>query len=101
MEDLHASYQIIRTLLDFINVDKADIVIVSPDTGAVDRNKFYAFNLNKPLAILYKERDYSKITHNASDNNITSVRLLGDVKGKTVFMADDYGRLQEVLLSRL
>lgn len=89
MEDLHASYQIIRTLLDFINVDETDLVIVSPDTGAVDRNKFYAFNLNKPLAILYKERDYSKVTNNASDSNITSVRLLGDVKGKTVFMADD------------
>ncbi len=89
MEDLHASYQIIRTLLDFIDVDETDLVIVSPDTGAVDRNKFYAFNLNKPLAILYKERDYSKVTNNANDNNITSVRLLGDVKGKTVFMADD------------
>ena len=89
MEDLHASYQIIRTLLDFVDIDETDLVIVSPDTGAVDRNKFYAFNLNKPLAILYKERDYSKVTNNASDNNITSVRLLGDVKGKTVFMADD------------
>ena len=89
MEDLHASYQIIRTLLDLINIENTDLVIVSPDTGAVDRNKFYAFNLNEPLAILYKERDYSKVTHNASDNNITSVRLLGDVKGKTVFMADD------------
>ena len=89
MEDLHASYQIIRTLLDFINVDDTDLVIVSPDTGAVDRNKFYAFNLNKPLAILYKERDYSKVTNNANDSNITSIRLLGDVKGKTVFMADD------------
>lgn len=89
MEDLHASYQIIRTLLDFINIEESDLVIVSPDTGAVDRNKFYAFNLNKPLAILYKERDYSKVTNNAKDSNITSVRLLGDVKGKTVFMADD------------
>jgi ribose-phosphate pyrophosphokinase len=89
MEDLHASYQIIRTLLDYINIEESDLVIVSPDTGAVDRNKFYAFNLNKPLAILYKERDYSKVTTNAADNNITSVRLLGDVKGKTVFMADD------------
>ena len=89
MEDLHASYQIIRTLLDFINMEETDLVIVSPDTGAVDRNKFYAFNLNKPLAILYKERDYSKVTNNAKDSNITSIRLLGDVKGKTVFMADD------------
>jgi ribose-phosphate pyrophosphokinase len=89
MEDLHASYQIIRTLLDFINIEESDLVIVSPDTGAVDRNKFYAFNLNKPLAILYKERDYSKVTNDAKDSNITSVRLLGDVKGKTVFMADD------------
>ncbi len=89
MEDLHASYQIIRTLLNYVDIEKSDIVIVSPDTGAVDRNKFYAGNLNKPLAMLYKERDYSRISQNAKASNITSMRLLGNVKDKVVFMADD------------
>ena len=55
----------------------------------MDRNKFYANALQKPLALLYKERDYSKVTKNAADSNIKEMRLLGEVKGKTIFMADD------------
>ncbi|MCL2295151.1 MAG: ribose-phosphate diphosphokinase [Spirochaetes bacterium] len=89
MEDLHASYQIIKMLFNFIDVEKSNLVIVSPDSGAVERNKFFADNLKKPLAMLYKERDYSKISSDAKASNITEMKLLGDVKGKTVFMADD------------
>ncbi len=89
LENLHASYQIIRKLTELIDLKSEDIVVVSPDTGAVDRNKFYAGNLQSPLAVLYKERDYSRVSRNARENNITNVRLLGSVKGKTVFMADD------------
>lgn len=89
MENLHASYQIIKVLRELIDIEKSDLVIISPDTGAVKRNKFYANNLGKPLAMLYKERDYSKITSDAKNCNITSMKLLGNVKGKDVFMADD------------
>ncbi len=89
LENLHASYQILLKLKNLVDFSDPDLVVVSPDTGAIDRNKFYAGNIKKPLALLYKERDYSKVSMNASDSNITRIRLLGDVKGKTVFMADD------------
>ena len=91
LENLHASYQIIRELgkiVDFTGQTE-DIVVVSPDTGAIDRNKFYASGLKLPLAMIYKERDYSVVTQNAKDTNIKSVKLLGDVKGKVAFLADD------------
>jgi ribose-phosphate pyrophosphokinase len=89
LENLHASYQIIRTLSSIDGILNDDIVVVSPDTGAVDRNKFYASALKKPLALLYKERDYSITSKDAARNNISQIRLLGSVKDKTVFMADD------------
>lgn len=89
LENLHASYQIIRVLLRLPGILNDDFVVVSPDTGAVDRNKFYATALKKPLALLYKERDYSKVSKDAVENNISEIKLLGNVKGKTVFMADD------------
>ncbi|MDC7228182.1 MAG: ribose-phosphate diphosphokinase [Spirochaetales bacterium] len=89
LENLHASYQIIRELSELADLESDDLVVVSPDTGAVDRNKFFAGTLNKPLAMIYKERDYSKVSSNAKANNITNMKMLGDVKGKTVFMADD------------
>jgi ribose-phosphate pyrophosphokinase len=89
MENLHASYQIISKLTAITDLAAEDLVVVSPDTGAIDRNKFYASSLQKPLALIYKERDYSKVTKTANDSNITEMKLLGDVHGKTVFMADD------------
>jgi ribose-phosphate pyrophosphokinase len=89
LENLHASYQILLQMRRLIRFDDPDLVVVSPDTGAVSRNKFYAETLHKPLAILYKERDYSKVSTSAKDTNIKNIKLLGDVKGKTVFMADD------------
>jgi len=89
LENLHASYQIIHTLTKMEGILNDDFVVVSPDTGAVDRNKFYASSLKKPLALLYKERDYSKLAKDASSSNISQIRLLGSVKDKTVFMADD------------
>ncbi|MDR1144082.1 MAG: ribose-phosphate diphosphokinase, partial [Spirochaetaceae bacterium] len=88
-ENLHASYQIIRELSKISEIREGNFVVVSPDTGAVDRNKFYANNFKKPLALLYKERDYSRITRDAGENNIAEIRLLGSVRDKTVFMADD------------
>ena len=92
LDNLHASYQIIRELAKVVNLtgpNKEDLVVVSPDTGAIDRNKFYATGLKVPLAMIYKERDYSVVTQDAKNTNIKSVKLLGDVNGKVAFLADD------------
>lgn len=91
IENLHASYQIMRELIKLVDIsgETEDLVIVAPDTGAVERNKFYATGLKKPLAMIYKERDYSVITQSATETNIKNINLLGDVKGKVAFLADD------------
>ena len=39
LENLHASYQILRQLNGNINLQDEDLVVVSPDTGAIERNK--------------------------------------------------------------
>ena len=89
MENLHASYQILVELKKIMDISDPDITVVSPDTGAVARNKFYAQVLHRPLAMLYKERDYSIVTTGAKNTNIKSISLLGDVTNKTVLIADD------------
>ncbi len=89
LENLHGSYQTLIALRKLIDFSDPDLVVVSPDTGAVNRNKFYAQGLHRPLAILYKERDYSVVSKDAKNTNIKSINLLGDVSGKTVLMADD------------
>jgi len=89
LENLHASYQVTRALSLIPGFINDNLVVLSPDTGAADRNNFYATALKKPLALLYKVRDYSKVSKDALENNITELKLLGDIKGKTIFMADD------------
>jgi len=89
LENLHASYQILIQLKRLIDLNDPDLAVVSPDTGAVLRNRFYAETLHKPLALLYKERDYSRVSKTATDTNIKQMKILGDVEGKNIFMADD------------
>jgi ribose-phosphate pyrophosphokinase len=95
LENLRGSFQLMRQLLR--NLDRNpddtprmdDLVVLAPDTGAVSRNKFYANHLKRPLSFLYKERDYSQVSTGADKNNIIGMQLLGEVKDKTVFIADD------------
>ncbi len=89
LENLHASYQILVKLSEILDLRDPDLVVVAPDTGAVERNKFFASSLGVPLSVLYKERDYSRFSLNAKDSNIIAMKLLGSVEGKTVFMVDD------------
>lgn len=89
LENLHASYECIGALDKVLDISSPDLVVVAPDTGAVARNKFFANALHCPLAMLYKERDYSKLSTDAKHSNIKSINLLGDVDGKDVIIADD------------
>ena len=54
LDNLHASYQVIRELGKIVDLtgQNEDVVVVSPDTGAIDRNKFYASGLKLPLAMI-------------------------------------------------
>ncbi|MBW2991546.1 ribose-phosphate diphosphokinase [Candidatus Woesearchaeota archaeon] len=80
-ENLHAS----KNFIDYINktLGLKELVIVSPDAGAAARANHYAKKLGTKLALIHKERDYSKAS------TIENMRLLGDVKGKKVFVVDD------------
>ena len=89
IENLHAAYQIITELQKVFDLSKKTYTVVAPDSGAVGRNKFYATTLGCPLAMLYKERDYSIVSKDAASSNIKSIKLLGDVKGQDVIIADD------------
>jgi ribose-phosphate pyrophosphokinase len=101
LENLHASYQILLQLKKLVDFNDPDLAVVSPDTGAILRNKFFAESLQKPLAMLYKERDYSQVSRNANSTNIKVVKLLGEVENKTVFMADDMLGTGGTLLSAM
>jgi ribose-phosphate pyrophosphokinase len=89
VENLHASYQILKVLARVVDLNDPDLTIIAADTGSIDRNRFYSTALSRSLGMIYKERDYSRASTSAKQDNIVKVSLLGSVEGKTVFMADD------------
>jgi len=80
--DLHASQ--IQGFFDIpknITRDGEDLVVVSPDAGGVKRAKSISDKLEVDLAIIHKERKKA--------NEVESMTLVGDVKGKVSVLIDD------------
>ncbi len=83
LENLHASKNFMDYVKEKMGYKIRDLVVVAPDAGGADRARYYASRLGTKLALLYKERDYSK------PNVVEKMSLLGDVKDKTALVVDD------------
>ena len=85
LENLNAA----KNITDYIkqNLDLNDMVLLSPDTGGVTRARIYAEKLQRPLTVMYKQRDYSRIS--IDKDNITQSFLIGEVRDKNVVVVDD------------
>lgn len=81
LEDLHAS----KALIDYYKArfSTDNLCIVAPDTGGAHMARHYSNVFQAALAVVDKARDYSKASV------IESMRLVGNVDGKRVFMPDD------------
>ena len=63
------------------SLDLTNMVIAAPDTGGTKRANAYAKYLDVDLAICYKQREKA--------NQVSSMTVIGDVKGKDVVLIDD------------
>lgn len=63
------------------NMNIPDLLIAAPDTGGTKRANAYAKLLGSDLAICYKQRKVA--------NQVESMTVIGDVKGKNVVIVDD------------
>ncbi len=87
-ENPYSTYSILRTFIDNEEIDYQNLLVISPDTGAVDRARYYADMLKTDIGIFYKRRDFSKIVN--GKNPIVAHEYLGKpVQGKTVLIVDD------------
>ncbi len=66
----------------FRGIGLEDPVVVSADIGFAKKARNFAELLHAPLAIVEKRRE-------VHDGNVESLRLIGDVKGKTALIVDD------------
>ena len=85
------TYQFVKALFTNVpdlKVNKDDMMIISPDEGAMNRAVYLANNLGVDMGMFYKRRDYSKVIDGR--NPIVAHEFLGSsVDGKDVIIMDD------------
>ncbi len=90
-ETVQPTYQFIKALLKNvpdIKIDAQNLMVISPDEGALGRAVYYANVLGIDVGMFYKRRDYSKIVDGR--NPIIAHEFLGaDLEGKDVIIIDD------------
>lgn len=64
------------------------MIIISPDTGAMDRAIYYSNILKQDIGLFYKRRDYTKVVD--GKNPIIEHKYIGrEVDGKDILIVDD------------
>ena len=90
-EDVHPTYQMIKALVRHfpdISIDKEDLMIISPDEGAMNRCTYYSSVMGIDIGMFYKRRNYAKIVNGR--NPIEAHEYLGrDLTGKDIIIVDD------------
>lgn len=87
-ENFYPTHTILESFIQRENLDFSNVLVISPDTGAMDRAIFYANMLNADVGMFYKRRDLTKIVD--GKNPVVQHEYMGkDVKGKNIIVVDD------------
>lgn len=90
-ENVSPIYQMLKALIRSepdIQLDKENMLVVSPDEGGMNRAINFATALGVDLGIFYKRRDYSRVVDGR--NPILAHEFLGSsLEGKNVIVVDD------------
>ncbi len=90
-DNVRPTYQMLKALvrnIPDISLSHDDIMIISPDEGAMSRTMYYASVMGLDLGMFYKRRNYAVVID--GKNPIEAHEYLGkDVQGKDVIVIDD------------
>jgi len=99
-DDVKPTYQMIKALVRSvpdISLNKEDLMIISPDEGAMQRCMFFSSVLGVDIGMFYKRRNYSVVVNGR--NPIEAHEYLGnDLTDKDVIIVDDMISSGESLL---
>lgn len=87
-ENFYPTNYILKEFIDAEKIDFKKLIVVSPDTGAMDRARYYADMLKCDVGMFYKRRDLSKVVN--GKNPIVAHEYMGtEVTGKNIIVVDD------------
>ncbi len=90
-DNLYPTYEIVRAMVKDnreLLADKSNMLVISPDTGAMDRAIYYSGVLGLDIGLFYKRRDYSIVI--SGRNPIVQHEYMGrEIEGKNILIIDD------------
>ncbi len=92
LENLHATYQLIRAFLTEtkgeVDISPEGLLVCSPDLGGMERARYFAEHFRVHLSGFYKVRDLTRLVD--GKNPIIEHKFLGgEITGKDVLVVDD------------
>lgn len=87
-ENFYPTHIILEDMARNNKDDLSNILIVSPDFGAMERARYFAEMLSCNVGVFYKRRDLSKVV-NGKNPIIEHAYMGADVKGKNIIVVDD------------
>lgn len=85
-ENFYPTHTILEELIQ--KEDVKDLLVISPDMGAMERARYYADMLSCDVGVFYKRRDLSKVV-NGKNPIVEHMYMGADVKNKDVLVVDD------------
>ena len=85
-ENFYPTHTILENLIEKEKLH--DLLVISPDMGAMERARYYAEMLNTDVGVFYKRRDLSKVI-NGKNPIIEHMYMGADPKGKDILVVDD------------
>lgn len=90
-DNIYPTYNIVKAMFNkdrkwFEEIEET--IVISPDSGALDRAIYYAGVLGLNIGMFYKRRDYSRIVN--GKNPIVAHEYVGSkIEGKNILIVDD------------
>lgn len=87
-ENFYPTHTILNSIIENETESIDNLLVISPDTGAMERARYYADMLGCNVGLFYKRRDYSRVVD--GKNPIICHAYMGDeVEGKNIIVVDD------------
>ena len=87
-ENFYPTNTILKQFIKNEDFDANDVIFISPDTGAMDRARYYANMFQSDVGLFHKRRDLSVVEN--GKNPIVAHEYLGkSLKDKTAIVVDD------------
>lgn len=90
-QNIYPTYEIVKNILKnekYLDIKEKDTIVLSPDTGGIDRSIYYANTLGLDVGIFYKRRNFTELIDGKYP--IVKHEYLGrNLEGMNVLITDD------------